>query len=51
MTAKILFALGLLLAAIGVLSPPAALAAGMVFALVFTHPFDLQSKHWSKILL
>jgi uncharacterized integral membrane protein (TIGR00698 family) len=49
--ARIVFLAGLALVATGLLSPPLALASGIVFALLFAHPFAGESKHWSKILL
>lgn len=51
MTSRIVFVLGLLAAASGFLSPPAALAMGLVFGLLFTHPFPKQSAKLSKYLL
>src|SRR5262249_16422651 len=45
------FFLGLLCAASGLASPPVALVIGLVFGLVFRHPFPQQSARFSKILL
>jgi uncharacterized integral membrane protein (TIGR00698 family) len=51
MMSKILFFAGLSIAATGLLSPPLALAAGVVFAIVLAHPFERQSVQASKLLL
>src|SRR5579864_8621424 len=51
MTSRIVFVLGLLAAASSFLSPPAALALGLAFGLLFTHPFAKQSAQLSKYLL
>ena len=51
MTSRIVFVLGLLAAASTFLSPPAALALGLAFGLLFTHPFAKQSAKLSKYLL
>jgi uncharacterized integral membrane protein (TIGR00698 family) len=48
---KILFFVGILLAATGLLSPPFALAAGLLFGLGLTHPFQEQSTNLSRFLL
>lgn len=49
---KNLFFIGLILAASGFLSPPVALACGLVFGLSFkTHPFESSAKQLSKLLL
>lgn len=39
------------MAASGLVSPPLALASGLVFALIFTHPFQQPSKQLAKLLL
>ncbi|WP_128911860.1 YeiH family protein [Granulicella sibirica] len=51
MSTKNIFFLGLILAAAGVLSPPLALLAGLVFALTVEHPFAMESHDLSKFLL
>ena len=51
MTARIVFFLGLILSAIGLLSPPLALLAGILFALAFAHPYEEAGRSYSKILL
>jgi uncharacterized integral membrane protein (TIGR00698 family) len=51
MIPKILFVLGILLAASGYASPPVALALGLLFGLSVTHPFSKQSKKLSRYLL
>jgi uncharacterized integral membrane protein (TIGR00698 family) len=51
MTSRIVFVVGLLAAASSLLSPPAALALGLAFGLLFPHPFPGQSAKWSKYLL
>jgi hypothetical protein len=48
---KILFFVGLILCATGVLSPPVALLLGLVFGLSFTHPYEADSRDLSKFLL
>jgi uncharacterized integral membrane protein (TIGR00698 family) len=49
--AKNLFFIGIILAASGMVSPPVALAGGLVFGLSFEHPFHLPAKQLSKLLL
>jgi len=51
MIPKILFILGVLLAASGYVSPPIALALGLVFGLSVRHPFSKESKKLSRYLL
>ena len=51
MHAKTIFFVGLLLAASGVVSPPVALAGGIVFGLFVEHPFREESQSLSKFLL
>jgi uncharacterized integral membrane protein (TIGR00698 family) len=51
MTSKITFFVGLVCAASGYVSPPIALAIGLAFGLIFTHPFPRQSVAASKWLL
>lgn len=48
---KNLFFLGIILAASGLLSPPLALGAGLVYGLTLAHPYHLDSKRLSKFLL
>jgi uncharacterized integral membrane protein (TIGR00698 family) len=48
---KILFVLAVCLVLTGLLSPPLALAIGIAFGMVFTHPFEKASRHWAKVLL
>jgi len=48
---KGLFFVGLILAATGLISPPFALLGGLVYGLVLTHPFNVQSKSLAKFLL
>jgi uncharacterized integral membrane protein (TIGR00698 family) len=46
-----LFFIGLILAASGLVSPPIALAGGLIFGFAFAHPYHLESKTLSKFLL
>jgi uncharacterized integral membrane protein (TIGR00698 family) len=48
---KNIFFAGLILAASGLLSPPFALAAGLVYGFTFVHPYQLDAKLLSKHLL
>ncbi len=48
---KNLFFAGLILAASGLLSPPLALVAGLLYGLTFAHPYHLDAKRLSKLLL
>lgn len=49
---KNLFFIGLILAASGYVSPPLALALGLLFGLIFSeHPFQSSAKQLSKLLL
>jgi uncharacterized integral membrane protein (TIGR00698 family) len=48
---KNVFFAGLILAASGLLSPPLALAAGLAFGFSFEHPYHLDAKRLSKLLL
>lgn len=43
--------MGLILAASGILSPPLALLAGLVYGFTLAHPFHVESKRLSKFLL
>ncbi|MGB6745101.1 MAG: putative sulfate exporter family transporter [Terracidiphilus sp.] len=49
--AKNIFFIGLIIAASGLLSPPVALAAGIVYGFSFAHPFQVESRHLSRLLL
>jgi uncharacterized integral membrane protein (TIGR00698 family) len=48
---KNIFFIGLILAASGLVSPPIALIAGVVYGFSFLHPFHLAAKELSKLLL
>lgn len=48
---KNLFFLGLIFAATGLVSPPVALAGGLIYGFSFAHPFHLEAKRLSKFLL
>ncbi|MGB4784824.1 MAG: putative sulfate exporter family transporter [Candidatus Acidiferrum sp.] len=49
--AKILFVLALVLSLTGLFSPPVALLSGILFGLLFTHPFAQPSRTAARILL
>jgi uncharacterized integral membrane protein (TIGR00698 family) len=51
MIQKTVFVVGLICAASGFVSPPLALAMGLVFGLAFTHPFRSSSTRLSRYLL
>jgi uncharacterized integral membrane protein (TIGR00698 family) len=51
MIPKAAFLLGLALAASGLVSPPVALALGLLFGFTFPHPFDQSAKKLSRHLL
>jgi uncharacterized integral membrane protein (TIGR00698 family) len=51
MLPRVIFLLCLLISASGFVSPPVALALGLVFGLVFPHPYGNQAKKSSKFLL
>src|SRR5208283_3255141 len=51
MLLRIVFLLCLLVSASGLVSPPEALAMGLVFGLVFPHPYGGEAKTFSKFLL
>src|SRR6202007_2358952 len=51
MLPRVIFLLCLLVSASGLVSPPVALAMGLVFGLAFPHPYDWQAKKFSKFLL
>jgi uncharacterized integral membrane protein (TIGR00698 family) len=48
---KLVFFLGVLLAASGLVSPPIALLGGIVYGLALSHPLDMDSKRLAKFLL
>ena len=48
---KNLFFIGLIIAASGLVSPPIALAGGLVYGFSFVHPFHLEARQLSKLLL
>ncbi|MGO9317887.1 MAG: YeiH family protein [Terracidiphilus sp.] len=48
---KNIFFIGLILAASGLVSPPIALAGGLIYGFSFIHPFHIEAKKLSKILL
>ena len=48
---KNIFFAGLILAASGYLSPPFALAAGLIYGFTFAHPYNLDARRLSKLLL
>ncbi len=48
---KNIFFLALILAASGYVSPPIALVGGLIYGLTFAHPFHVESKKLSKLLL
>jgi uncharacterized integral membrane protein (TIGR00698 family) len=48
---KNVFFIGLLIAASGLVSPPIALAGGLIYGFSFVHPFHLEAKQLSKLLL
>ena len=49
--AKNIFFIGMILAASGLVSPPAALVGGIIYGFSFTHPFHLAARQLSKLLL
>jgi uncharacterized integral membrane protein (TIGR00698 family) len=49
--AKILFVIGLVFSFTGLISPPVALTAGILFGLSFTHPYISESRGIARILL
>ncbi len=51
MNTKLLFFVGLLLCATGLISPPIALLLGLVYGFSFAHPYDSDSRSLSKFLL
>ncbi|HEV2575846.1 MAG TPA: putative sulfate exporter family transporter [Acidobacteriaceae bacterium] len=51
MSRTALFFIGIILAAAGILSPPMALVAGLVFGLAFVHPLPKEGQSVAKFLL
>jgi uncharacterized integral membrane protein (TIGR00698 family) len=51
MLSRVIFIVCLLVSSSGLVSPPVALAMGLVFGLLFPHPYDLQARKFSKLLL
>jgi uncharacterized integral membrane protein (TIGR00698 family) len=51
MLSRVIFIVCLLVSASGFVSPPVALAIGLVFGLIFPHPYDREAKKFSKLLL
>lgn len=49
--AKNIFFIGLIVAASGLVSPPTALAFGLLYGFSFAHPFHLEAKQLSRLLL
>ena len=49
MTVKIIFFVALLIAASSFVSPPIALAMGLLFGLIFVHPFPKESARVTRI--
>src|SRR6266478_2940073 len=49
--AKILFVLALVLSLTGILSPPVALLSGILFGLLFTHPYAQPSRTAARVVL
>ena len=48
---KSVFFIGLIIAASGLVSPPIALAGGLIYGFSFIHPFHVEAKQLSKLLL
>ena len=51
MYTNILFFLGLVISATGLISPPFALLAGLIYGLVFVHPYQVDAKKLAAFLL
>src|SRR5260370_38920288 len=51
MVPRIIFLIWLLISASGYVSPPVALATGLVFGLLFPHPYEREARKFSKLLL
>jgi len=50
-TAQLVFCAALVIACSGLISPPVALAAGIIFGFSFAHPFPTASKELARFLL
>ena len=48
---RILFWTGLLIVLTGWVDPPLALAAGLAFGMFLSHPYEADSRRWSRLLL
>ncbi|MGB7985998.1 MAG: putative sulfate exporter family transporter [Terracidiphilus sp.] len=48
---KNIFFIGLIFAASGLVTPPVALAGGLIYGFTFLHPFHVEAKKLSKLLL
>lgn len=48
--AKNVFFLGLIVAASGLVSPPIALACGLIYGFTFVHPYHVDSRKLSRFL-
>ena len=48
---KNIFFIGLIIASSGLVSPPVALACGLTYGFSFLHPFHVEAKELSKLLL
>jgi hypothetical protein len=48
---KNVFLIGLILAASGLVSPPIAMAGGLIYGFSFIHPYHVDAKKLSNILL
>jgi len=51
MVSKNFFFIGLILAASGLVSPPIALVGGLIYGFSFVHPFQVEAKQLSRLLL
>src|SRR5215471_14343964 len=51
MNTKNLFFIGVIVAASGLISPPLALLGGLIYGLIFPHPYHLDAKKLSAFLL
>jgi uncharacterized integral membrane protein (TIGR00698 family) len=48
---KVLFFVGVILAASGLVSPPVALLGGLIYGLLLAHPYEAESRNLTKFLL
>jgi uncharacterized integral membrane protein (TIGR00698 family) len=48
---KVLFFVGVILSASGLVSPPVALLAGLIYGVLLAHPFEAESRNLTKFLL